>query len=250
MKKLIHEDVYNYYKKYEYKMISLYNGCKNKDILICPVGHEIKMRYNDFKSGYRCLKCSGLEKHSHDFIFNYYKENNYTMNSFYINSHNKDELICSNGHNIKMSFHTFSNGVRCGKCFHLNNTGINHYKWKSDRSRRSRSKYLSFDLYHINILKNDPNYKLHFQFDNEYKRKNNNVINKKYSVDHIFPRVAFIDNEFDKIYGEELCKKIANKRNNLRIIDQKYNSSKGGKYNQEEFMNWFTNELILEYTNI
>lgn len=253
MKKLEHDYVYNYYANENYIMKSIYKHSKHKDKLICPEGHDIEMIFNSFKTGYRCLICSGKKHYSHEFIFNYYSKEKYIMRSIYKNSHNKDNLTCPMGHDIKMSFHTFSSGIRCGKCFHSNNAGDNHYKWKDDRTRKSRTKYLSFDLYHINILKDDPNYKTYIEsFDKAKTKRNNgnNWIKVNFTVDHIFPRVAFVDNNFDKIYGEELCKKIANKRNNLRLITEKTNYSKGGKYNQEEFINWFTNELILELMNI
>ena len=239
--KLTHKFVFNYYKNNDYHMNSIYKGIHDKDNITCPVGHNINIKFNNFKNmNQRCSICEGNIKYTHKFVKLYLESLNYILLSEEYNN-NKQKIIirCEQGHIYKTNFDNFKNKeARCRTCYEINNRGEAHKSYNKDRTRKGRLKYLSFDLYKSNILKDDLNF-------NDY------LINKNlYEIDHIFPRVAFIDNEFDKIYGEELCKKIANKRNNLRIIDQKYNSSKGGKYNQEEFMNWFTNELILEYTNI
>ena len=226
------EFVFNYYKQYNYVLNSIYTGCNNKDNLICPNGHEIKMRFSSFKIGYRCQKCAGLERHSQDYVENYYKENGYILKSIYKNCDNKDKLICPNKHLIYMSFYKFKNiGNRCNTCYRENNFGENHSKWNKDRTRIRRSKYLSFNIKNINVLKDDLNYDSYLN-NKEY-----------YSVDHIHPRIAFIDNDFDKLYDKQIIKEICNLRENLRIIPKELNGSKGGKYNQEEFMNWFNSKV-------
>ena len=306
LKLLSHEEVFEYYASEQYTMNSIFNGCMNKDKLICPVGHNIEIRFNGFKSGNRCRKCSGLEKHSQEFVFNYYGKENYTLNSIYKNSRTKDFLTCPVGHNIEITFNGFKSGNRCfkcfgsnkysqefvdnyiksfgwtndsiyinnwtkmklkcpsnhivqmsfdnfknsehrcQKCFYKNNTGSNNCQYKKDRTRQKRSEYLKFDRRKISILNNDPNYNNYIQSQKEARLTDQYWDKTIYSIDHIFPRIAFIDNNLDVIYGDIFIKEICNLRENLRIITKEDNGSKGGKYNQEEFMKWFNlNKIIL-----
>lgn len=253
MKKLTHEYVYNYYASEEYHMCNIYNSNRNNDELICPVGHKIKMCFSNFKQGKRCIECSKSKKHSHDYIFNYYYNEKYIMHNIYNGNRNNDQLTCPKGHNIKMTFDNFQQGKRCQKCHFNNNFGENHPRWKSERTRKRRTNSLQFDLNKINILKDDPNFNKYLKLHEEsnIERTKGNIHHKtEMTVDHIHPRIAFIDNNLDNIYGKKVCQKIVNKRNNLRIISSKNNRSKGGMYNQEEFIKWFENQLILELMNI
>ena len=111
-----HEYISNYYKEHDYIMNNIYENSKTKDLLTCPVGHQIEISFNSFQAGRRCGKCSGLEKHSQEFISNYYKKHNYTLNSIYINSQSKDQLTCPVGHEIQMKFASFRHGYRCLTC--------------------------------------------------------------------------------------------------------------------------------------
>lgn len=231
------EYIYNYYKENGYIIKSIYKNCMVKDSLICPNGHEIEMKFNKFQQGGRCLTCSGKEKYTHTFVFNYYKEYNYTLNSFYKACKYKDKLTCPNGHEIEMRFNNFKNhNQRCNTCYRKNNYNINHPRYNKDRTIKSRNKYLSFNLNRINILNDDPNYKIYLE---EKAKYNKNM----YDIDHIFPRMAFIDNNLDLIYGSKIIKEICNSRDNLRIVNNKENKSKAAKYNQEEFINWFNQKL-------
>jgi hypothetical protein len=233
-----HDYIFNYYTSKNYSMKSIYKGNKNKDQLICPVGHEINMKFNSFQRGLRCLICSGKEKLSNEYVENYYKKYNYILNSIYKGNKNKDILTCPQGHNITMKFNTFQQGSRCIKCYKNNNFGENHPNFNPDRTIKSRTKYLSFDLKKINMLNDDPNY-------------NNYLLKKEdYNIDHIFPRVAFIDNNLDNIYSNKIIKELCNFRDNLRIIQKEDNKSKAGKYNQCEFLAWFENKLIIKLMNI
>lgn len=230
------EYVENYYKEHGYTLDSIYNDNKNYDQLICPNDHKVELRFDSFISGVRCSECYGNKKLTHDFVFNYYKEHGYTLNTIYKNSKNKDELLCPESHKIYIRFNSFKQGCRCSVCYHENNHGSNASNWKGDTTRSSRAKRLSFDLRKINMLNDDPNH-------------NNYLLKKEdYNIDHIFPRVAFIDNNLDNIYSNKIIKEICNSRNNLQIIPKIENSSKAGKYNKDEFINWFENK-IKEYMN-
>lgn len=241
--KLTHEFVYNYYLNEKYIMNSIYKNYMNKDKLSCPIGHEIEMTFSNFKQGKRCSICSGNKKLTQRFVFDYYAKYNYTLKSIYKNYMNKDELICPVGHEIKMKFNNFKQGSRCRKCYELNNIGENHPTYKKDRTRQSRSEYLKFNRTKIYILVDEPLYKNYIQSQNKAKISDKNWDRTEYTVDHIQPRIAFIDNNLDILYDKKLIKEICNSRDNLRIISQKDNGSKLGKYNQEEFINWFNQKL-------
>ena len=71
------EYIYKYYKKFDYILKSIYKGNKNKDQLICPVGHETEMIFHNFQKGHRCNIC--------------YKENNICTNHPRFN-HNREEI--------------------------------------------------------------------------------------------------------------------------------------------------------------
>jgi hypothetical protein len=70
--------------------------------------------------------------------------------------------------------------------------------------------------------------------------KFNKVKDGKWSIDHIFPVKAFVEN---KIYDI----KIINCLDNLQPMNLIKNFSKGAKYNQEDFVCWLkTKGIILE----
>lgn len=217
-----------------------------KDTLTCPIGHKIEMSFNNFKTGFRCKICSGNIIHSPQYVFDYYKKYGYTLKSIYKGNKIKDELICPKGHTISISFHNFKNhNRRCGVCFLENNIGENHISYKSDRTRSMRSGYLQFRSSELYRLSDDPLYNNYIKSQVIAKNSNKNHIKSNYTVDHIYPRIAFVDNNLDNLYDKKIIKEIANTRENLRILTKSENSAKSGKYNQEEFMNWFTNKLIL-----
>ena len=131
MKKLTHEKVFEYYKCNNYIMKNIYNGNKNKDQLICPVGHEIEMSFNSFKNNNsRCIICSGSEKHSQEYVYKYYDKEKYILNSIYKGNQYKDKLTCPEGHDIQISFNNFKQSKRCAKCagnLKLSNEDVYNY---------------------------------------------------------------------------------------------------------------------------
>lgn len=237
--------VYKFYKENGYTLNSIYKGNKNKDKLTCPVGHEILISFDTFKNKKtRCAICAGVKQLSQDFVSNYYCKYNYILKSTYKNSANHDSLVCPVGHEIKMTFSNFkNNGYRCNICYRENNFGENHPNYNPDRTRKKRALNLSFNHYKINILHDDPNYHNYLNSRKNAKKSKKIWAKSEYTIDHIYPRIAFIDNDLDEIYDRRIIKKICNLRENLRIIPKLDNMVKSSKYNQEEFMEWFNNKL-------
>lgn len=219
-KKIEHEYINNYYGNEKYILKSIYKGMNYKDTLICPVGHNIEMTFHNFQTGKRCLKCSGREKHSHEYVFNYYKEYDYIMNSIYNGNKNKDMLTCPVGHNIKMLFNSFQQGKRCIKCFYKNNSGLKHHWFNPIREEihlndRFREKHTK--AWVTNHMKHDPKYQ-----DFLFKPDN-------YVVDHIIP-VSLFCKLFTKYnLDEQHIRKIINQKDNLQLLTFEENRDKWNK---------------------
>ena len=147
----------------------------------------------------------------------------------------RSDMCCiKNNHKFQMRFGNFkNNNQRCGECFKQYNRGENHPSWKKDRTRKHRLDCLRYEYKsNAKIFRNDKSY-------NEWITTTN-----KYHVDHIFPRVAFIDHDIDKKYGLEMTKKICNDIENLQLLPKHENLSKGKKYNDLEFLFYIQRKII------
>lgn len=147
------------------------------------------------------------------------------------------DVTCPVGHEYSVSLYNFeTRGSRCTKCYYKSICGEGHPRYKNFSSKQNRLNYLHIEKNKIkDLLYDDPNYNSYIKNIKDKTGKN------IYSIDHIFPRIAFIDNDLDKIYKSYQIKEICNSKDNLRIILNSENNSKNGKYNQEEFLNWFKN---------
>ena len=232
-----------------YTLISTdYKNNKEKLNIRCPVGHIFQMRFGNFHTlSQRCSECFGTKINTIEDVKYYTKKivGYELISTYYINAHKYLDFKCNEGHFFSMKFNNFKNlGQRCRECY-LNEKvrGENNPNYNKDRTRRSRINYLQFDHNKLYILKNEPLYEIYLQSQQDAKISNNYWDRTNYRVDHIFPKKAFIDNNLDNIHSPLIIKKIANIRENLRIISHEDNGSKGGKYNQEEFMKWFNNKI-------
>ena len=232
-RKYTYDYVYSYFKKHGCVLLEKeYINSKTLMKYKCKCGNISKIIFNCIQQGQYCRSCSGSEKLTYEYVYNYFKEQGCELlETEYIDSKTLMEYKCKDNHRQKITFHNFKSGYRCRECYLENNYGENNPRWNPDRTRVSRTRYLSFDLRKINMLNDDPNH-------------NNYLLKKEdYNIDHIFPRVAFIDNNLDNIYSNKIIKEICNSRNNLQIIPKIENSSKAGKYNKDEFINWFENKI-------
>lgn len=245
-KKHTQEYIDNYINEQGWKNLSTYKNGDEKLNLICQNNHSRYISWNRFQQGRRCAICSKKERYTHDVVNEFITNKGWINNSIFRDVKTKLNLICPNGHEQQKTFDKFRQGQRCKNCFYKDNIGKNHHNYKKDRSRKDRTKYLSFSLYNINILYDEPLYENYIQSQNNAKLSNKNWDRTRYTVDHIFPRIAFVDNNLDKIYDVKLIKKICNSRDNLRIVSMEENSLKFSKYNQEEFIKWFNIKIMKE----
>lgn len=119
MKKLTYEYVYNYFKQFNYTLLSdVYESSHQLLEVKCPEGHTYKVKFNNFKSGKRCPECFlNSQKFSYEYVKSYIEKFKYKLLSQeYTNTTKELELKCPNGHYIKMTFSNFRRGARCVYC--------------------------------------------------------------------------------------------------------------------------------------
>lgn len=239
--------VEEYIQKFNYTLLSKeYKDSKTLLKLKCSQDHICYISFNKFKnSKIRCPTCSGNSKYDIEFVKKYIHQFEYKLLiEQYINNKTPMKMVCPNGHLCNISLSSFKNlKVRCRTCHIENNLGENHPRWNPNRTIKSRLKYLSFNPYNLDLLKDDPLYIYHIESKLKAKESTNRHSRSSYSVDHIFPRKAFIDNNLDEIYDKKIIKQICNLRENLQIIPNQENITKYSKYDQEEFMNWFNKKI-------
>lgn len=213
-------------------------------------GHIITKELAAIQNGYtNCEQCiQTTQKIKFDAVRKMVVKSGYTLKTIendYTNIRSDITVVCPENHEYTVRACVFKRGIRCSECYKLSCFGSGNPNWNTDRTRLRRTQYLQFNRKNDFILKNDINYNNYINTKKKVKLK---LLNKNnYEIDHIYPRVAFINNDLDLLYDKLTVKRICNLRENLQIIEKKDNISKFTKYNQEEFMFWF-NDKIKEYT--
>ena len=95
-----------------------YISCNEPVDFICNNGHSSNISIRSWTRGHRCRKCTGMDKPSIIEVSNYIRQFDYTLvSSEYVNSREKLNLLCPNGHKYSVSFDHFkSKGSRCPLC--------------------------------------------------------------------------------------------------------------------------------------
>lgn len=115
----------------------------NKQLLdfICSNGHYHKIRFDDWNRGSRCGKCN---KTQYDYVKKSFIQEGYKLLSTeFIDSHTYLDYICPNGHQHKIIWANWQQGVRCGLC---------HHKWS--KAEKEILKYIE-NIYTGTIIPND-----------------------------------------------------------------------------------------------
>ena len=111
--------VKNYIEKEDYQLLSdTYKNINTKLLLKCPIGHEYKVRFNNFKNGNRCPYCNiNSQKHSYNYVKSFIKKEGYQLLSDnYENAHSYIKVKCNKGHLFKTKFNWFETGRKCPYC--------------------------------------------------------------------------------------------------------------------------------------
>jgi len=141
-----------------WKRLEHYKNAHTEFMVMCSNGHKILIRWDHYKKGVRCKFCAGLARLTNEDI-DRRLDNEWTRLSDYVNNRTPLELICPNGHHIKMEWANYQQGKRCVLCFKENNRGSNHRSWKfwltnEDRERLAR-RNLQYDTWRLAVFKRD-----------------------------------------------------------------------------------------------
>ena len=122
-KKLTFEFIKNYFEEHGCELLE--TDYVNSSTLMkykCNCGNESRIRWSDFKKGYRCKKCGQLRsinsrRYFYDEIYNFFKEQGCELlEKEFINSKTKLKFRCSCGNETYITWDNFKSGQRCKKC--------------------------------------------------------------------------------------------------------------------------------------
>ena len=100
-----------------YSVIGSYKDSKTLIEMICDKGHTVQIRPNNFRSGYGCVKCSGLcPTESENTFMEIAKLRNYNIIEKYINNSTPVNAICPNGHHTKITPGDLKRNHGCNQC--------------------------------------------------------------------------------------------------------------------------------------
>ncbi len=128
----------------------------------CECGNISKITYHCFKEGRRCQKCSGCEKPTLEYVYNYFKDEGCELlEKEYINNETKMRYRCICGKINKIKFTHFKQGQRCRECGIKKRTGENNHNWNPDltnEERLIRRHYPEYIKWRNKIYKRDKYY--------------------------------------------------------------------------------------------
>jgi len=101
-----------------YRLLTIeYKNSYQKLEYICPNGHKNNMPWRNWQQGHRCPYCCGNMKPTIEFINLKFKEEGYILlTTEYINSKQKLEYICPNGHKHSITWSKWQQKRRCPYC--------------------------------------------------------------------------------------------------------------------------------------
>ena len=127
MKKLTYEFVKDQIENVLHKGSKListeYVNSRTKLRIQCENGHIFDTPWCNINGGSWCIKCSGKEKHTVEFIKdqieNILPKGSKLISTEYVNAYTKLDTKCENGHLFKMHWGNISNNHWCGQCYKM-----------------------------------------------------------------------------------------------------------------------------------
>lgn len=121
--KLKYDDVKSYVESLNYTLVSeYYNNAREKLEFVCSENHTFWMTFDNLKRGHRCPTCSNKNKGNYC-RWNYDDVKTITeargfklLSDDYKNNSEKLKVVCTNGHEIYMSFNHILSGNGCFEC--------------------------------------------------------------------------------------------------------------------------------------
>jgi hypothetical protein len=212
-KKWSHKDVSQFFQKrgcelLEDKYINSITKMKYK----CSCGNISQTTLGNFKSGKRCMKCSGNEKYTFEYVFDFFKSRGCELlETVYKNARTVMKYKCKCDSIDKIRFDDFRGGAFCHNCAINKRAGINHYNYNpnlTDEERINRRKTPENRIWRKNTYKRD-NYTCQKCFQRGCKLNAHHIVNyatnKELRVDED-NGITFCKNchiEFHKIYGRK-----------------------------------------------
>lgn len=98
-----------------------YINIRSKLMFRCPEGHTFGMTFNNWAQGNRCPICA-VERQKLDFSIvqeSFINEGYTLLTTNYINSDDKLNYVCPNGHDYSVSWNNWNQGHRCIYCLGL-----------------------------------------------------------------------------------------------------------------------------------
>lgn len=127
------EDVRESFSEIGWTLLSTeYNNAQEKLDFKCSNGHIHSISWGKFQYGHRCVYCSGLNTPDIKDIQKLFTAKGWTLiTDKYINTKQKLEFKCNEGHIHTISMNSFYQGVGCGECtktgFDMNKPGTLYY---------------------------------------------------------------------------------------------------------------------------
>jgi very-short-patch-repair endonuclease/rubredoxin len=225
------ENVKKYFESFGYTCLENdYKDSHKKMKYICDKGHESETRFNDFKSGYRCPVCAGTQKHTFDYVKNFFESFGYIcLEKEYINNREKMRYICDKGHKSSMSFHSFNAGHRCAFCKNKTEQIVNKFLEENYTNIISQPKFewcknkthLPFDFLLDNFsvcieVDGLQHFKKIRNWGTPEKNQERDVFKMKLAVEHGYSVI--------RIFQEDIYNNSINWKEMLKNCIKKYNS--------------------------
>lgn len=138
-KQLSSEYVREEFERVGYTLLTEYTRAKAPLTYICANGHERQTTWDTFRLNYHCSVCSGMEKHTYDFVNAQFSARGFTLlTDTYENAHQYLDYKCANGHTSKIRYNKLQQGDGCRQCFYLRNSGENHPNYSTNLSDEDR----------------------------------------------------------------------------------------------------------------
>ena len=130
--KLTLEYVNNYFTTNNCALLETkYINNNTKMKYICSCGQKSIIPFYHFQQGQRCMKCSGSEKLTYEYVNNYFKEQKCKLlETEYKNNNTLMKYICSCGNISQIRFNNFEQRKRCRKCGSKKISEIKKYSFK------------------------------------------------------------------------------------------------------------------------
>jgi len=126
----------SFFKEWFILLTKIYINAHQKLEYSCPKDHKHSVSWNKWQQGTRCPYCSRKIKLTIEFVKESFKKYNYILlTKEYINSKQKLDYICPNGHRHSMIWDNWGQGKRCPTCALINNYGSGNPSWKGGISK-------------------------------------------------------------------------------------------------------------------